>query len=91
MPLTSEAVLKQLVEATAEAKLTVSNLHAARATAMDVIKSQKAAIADSIAKEVQRVVEDLSEDARDRMRWAVDQVIEKMAEDLRAALKLDAP
>lgn len=89
MPLQSEEVLARLVEATGEAKSTIRELHEARAAAIDVIKRHRKEIADAVVAEVDRAVAELSGDARAALVAGVEQTIQAITTDWRAALGLD--
>lgn len=89
MPLTSEEVLKALVEATTEAKATIRGLHEARAATRDVVKAQHKAIRDAIEEFVSKAVSEMEGEARKRMREAADEMILTVERDFRAALRLD--
>lgn len=90
MPLQSEEVLRQLVEATREAKATIVELHSARAAALDVIKAQKRAVVDAITAAVEEHVGALRDEAKTKMVAGADEIILALERDWRAALHLDA-
>lgn len=89
MPLTADETLKKLVEAIEEGKATTRDLHAARATAMDVLKKQRREIAEGITNEVNRAVQEIRTETRDLMVSRVEEIMGAIERDWRTKLGLD--
>lgn len=89
MVLETDQVLKKLIDATEEAKATTRDLHAARATALDVLKKQRKEIAEGIKTAVDEAVAELGAEARERLVTSVEGVIAGIERDWRQALGLE--
>lgn len=86
MPIEPEKILKQLVDATVEAKQTIRELHEARATALDVDKKHRERITQLIVEEVTKQVGALADEAREELHAGVSKIIGDLAGDLKRRL-----
>jgi exosome complex RNA-binding protein Csl4 len=89
MPRSAEETLMALIEAVAEGRETIKELHATRASAADVAKRQRQQIVDAVAAEVDRAVGEIGDEARAQLRARIDEVIGGIEHDWRTKLGLD--
>jgi hypothetical protein len=85
---TPDEVLKNLLEATDEARKTIADLHTARRDLLEVQKRQERRITDLLIAEVDNAVKALRTEARDEMRSSAKAIIDKLAADWRERLGL---
>lgn len=89
MPLQPERILKDLSEATEEAKKTIQELHQARKEILDIQKKERNRISSLLVEEIESQVGTLKESAYKEMIEKANGILERLEEDWRNKLGLN--
>lgn len=89
MPLQPEKVLKELADATEEAKKTLQEVHQARKELLEVQKKERNRISSLLVDEISAQVGSLKESAYKEMIEKANDILERLEEDWRKKLGLN--
>lgn len=89
MPIQPDKILKDIAEATDEAKKTIQELHQARKELIDVQKKERNRISNLLVDEISTQVGKLSEEAYKEMIEKANEILERLEKDWREKLGLD--
>lgn len=91
MPLTSEEVLQQLVDATVDARKVIREAHEVHKSLRTAMKDQRDAVTSAIVKEVTAQLGELEQSVKEDMHSRVGVVIDGIAAAWREKLDLSPP
>lgn len=85
---TAAKQIEKLAASIEEARDTIREMHSVRAGMLDVVKTHRKTIRETVADEVVRSVRELEAEARARMIAGVERVVDELGRELRGRLGL---